>query len=414
MEWDGSAWKKQQTLQERDEDIFVNMPIEDFIRDHIYHGYSDEAPDSVGSSSGNSSGVDPRKSSSSSSTTTTSNSNQERIRNRYLAIVNNEEGKRFRKNQTYQKDDRFYIYKSYDLTKYYGTVLYQRNYGNDRTLGRTYRVQLDDDPPLREQNMFAVNMFKVDENEEETTYSEDEREYDRGGGYSDESSNMPTTTTSNSNTMSSSDNNQGTPRPKFNIHDMVYARAYEKTVEVIDRYLDETRDGNNIWMYRVEFDAGDVHVNLGYLRESDLMEVPANSGSSSSTTTTTTTTTTSGGDGSSSRGSSRSSKKRRLEDVEKKVVIKLSMNNQCPICLNNFNHIFEDKGKIFSAIKSDKEADEIKEVVILNCCGNLIHKECLDDYIASKAAYNVTNVRCPLYNHPLVINNNGLVLEYQK
>ena len=102
---------------------------------------------------------------------------------------------------------------------------------------------------------------------------------------------------------------------------MVYARAYE-TVEVIDRYLDETRDGNNIWMYRVEFDAGDVHVNLGYLRESDLW-IPANSGSSSSTTTTTTTTTTSGGDGSSSRGSSRSSKKRRLEDVEKKVVIKL-------------------------------------------------------------------------------------------
>ena len=169
-------------------------------------------------------------------------------------------------------------------------------------------------------NTFAVNMFKVDENEEETTYSEDEREYDRGGGYSDESSNMPTTTTSNSNTMSSSDNNQGTPRPKFNINDMVFITNAERiAVKVIDRYLDETRDGNIIWKYRVKFDDGDTLI----FRESYLMEVPANSGSSSSTTTTTTTTTTtSGGDGSSSRGSSRSSKKRRLkdEDEEKKEV----------------------------------------------------------------------------------------------
>jgi hypothetical protein len=353
------------------------------------------------------------------------------------------------------------------------------------------------DDEQESQNMFAVNMFKVDENEEETTYSEDEREYDRGGGYSDESSNMPTTTTSNSNTMSSSDNNQGiprpkfkvgdrvnspslnprvfhrivnmawspirklwrytldggellsesdlepdsddsdtdgddnnnsgssssttttsnsntmsssdnnqgTPRPKFNINDMVYIKAQRIAVKIIDRYLDETRNGNIIWMYRVEFDDGDTLT----FRESYLMEVPANSGSTSSTTTTTTTTT-SGGDGSSSRGSTRSSKKRRLknEDEEKKKVSESSMNDKCPICLNNFNHIFEEKGKIFSTIKSVNEPDEIQEVVVLNCCGKLIHKECLEQYLASKLADDVTDVRCPLCNKLLVMNNNGL------
>ena len=82
----------------------------------------------------------------------------------YLAIVTDEEGRNVRKYTEYKRDDRFYIYESYNLTKYYGTVLYVRNGRRDRTLGKLYRVQMDEEK--YSSNKFTVNMFKVEDPQE--------------------------------------------------------------------------------------------------------------------------------------------------------------------------------------------------------------------------------------------------------
>lgn len=83
----------------------------------------------------------------------------------YLAIVTDEEGRDIRKHTEYKRDDRFYIYKyTYDLTKYYGTVLYVRDGRSDTTLGKLYRVEMDEEKGSS--NQYTVNMFKVENSQE--------------------------------------------------------------------------------------------------------------------------------------------------------------------------------------------------------------------------------------------------------